>query len=189
MNPTKENHSRRRAAQAAESRRAGGLHRYATRDPETGRRQLFDSRLSSTAFREWELNRRRLRRAGYPDRPPEIDTPRLRLWPGPDGLASTPDRIGLGFAPEEDMLGTWVTGFADGDGCKLTIGRKNDGTFLVRSIYGGDLNDYILEFPDEVSLAGAVETWKSMLMMVGWPEPVWVSVEQLLAEIEAARSQ
>ena len=189
MNPTKENHSRRRAAQAATSRPAGGLHRYATRDPETGRRQVFDSRLSSTAFRDWELNRRRLRREGYPDRPPEIDTPRLRAWTGPDGLASAPDRIGLGFAPEVDALGSWVTGFTDADGFRLTIGRRDDGTFLVRSRHVGDPNGYGFEFPDEVSLAAAVETWKSRLMMVGWPEPVWVSAEGLLAEIETARSQ
>ena len=111
------------------------------------------------------------------------------MWTGPDGLDRTPDRIELGFAPGVQALGTWVTGFADGDGCKLTIGRKTDGAFLVRSIYGGDPNDYVLEVSDGTRLASGVEIWKSSLMMVGWPEPVWVSVEQLLAEIEAARSQ
>jgi hypothetical protein len=42
--------------------------------------ETFAVRISDAAVAEWLVERRRLRAAGYPDRPPDVDTPNLRAW-------------------------------------------------------------------------------------------------------------
>src|SRR3990170_7630913 len=45
------------------------------RGPET-----FHARIDDRAVGAWLAERPRLRACGYPDRPPDVDTPTLRLW-------------------------------------------------------------------------------------------------------------
>jgi hypothetical protein len=92
----------------------------------------------------------------------------------------------MGAAPDVKAMGAWVTGYADGFGCKLIIGRRDNGCFLMDLVFPGITDNHVLEMADEAQLAAGVEAWKNELRRVGWPEPVWVSVEQLLAEIETA---
>ncbi|HEY5436076.1 MAG TPA: hypothetical protein VIK13_12645 [Candidatus Limnocylindrales bacterium] len=45
-----------------------------------GQPETFRVRVSDAAIAEWLPERAHLKRRGYPDRPPDVDTPTLRAW-------------------------------------------------------------------------------------------------------------
>ena len=46
----------------------------------SGTTETFRVRVSEAAIAEWLPERAHLKRRGYPDRPPDVDTPTLRAW-------------------------------------------------------------------------------------------------------------
>ena len=98
-----------RAARHKAERRNGRT--WSTVNPWTGRRDTFVTRLSDQALADWEAERTELAAKGYPDRPPEIDTPTTRGWHMPSSGPSprAPGVATLGCDPTARAVGTWVT--------------------------------------------------------------------------------
>ena len=110
---------------------------WQTVNPWTGAHERFQVCVSDEALREWEHHRVRLAAAGYPDRPPEFDSPNLRAWstvPGTpirfDPAAAADTEIRLGADPEARVVGTWRSSTGE-LGAKVTVGRRDDGTFTL----------------------------------------------------------
>lgn len=49
-------------------------------NPRTQTAEVFESRISRRGLAEWVADRDALAAAGFPDRPPDVDTPHLRQW-------------------------------------------------------------------------------------------------------------
>lgn len=63
--------------------------RMVVMNPETNEARIFNVRISDEGFADWLMNRDRLVEQGFPDRPPDVDTPTLRFWvqhPGEEKL-------------------------------------------------------------------------------------------------------
>lgn len=77
----------------ANARAQRQLRRVSIYNPTTNRSETHETSISDEGVRDWVANRRRLASKGYPDRIPEIDTPRFRGWKR-GGPVSTADRQG-----------------------------------------------------------------------------------------------
>lgn len=120
--------------------------------------------ISEQAVQEWEAQRERLRASGYPDRPPDVDTPTTRSWvvhPGEPGWEEK----------EKSKGGTWpyetlVSHVPDQPSVKFLANRleTDPDNLYVRTRY---------ENPD-----GTFDTVAEMLM----PRKAW---EKMKAEATA----
>lgn len=180
-----------RASRAKKTRSDG--RRWSTIDPDTGETQVFTVYIDDPALRLWERNRRRLRAGGYPDRPPEVDTPNSRMWT-PDGQRA--ERLGLegvihalGVDPSALALGMWRSSSAgDEFGIKLNVGRRGDGVFvthLVAESLDGFHWDGIAEAATPEKLNERTSQFANLVHELGLPEPTWISADALLGEVAA----
>jgi hypothetical protein len=102
--------------------------------------ETFSVRVSDDALLAWLRERVPLRHRGYPDRPPDVDTPTLRAWLprlGEQALPYFRDRptrsTGLGDALVFPVLtATWHR--ANGITTKVIITGLGDGGFLSRVV-------------------------------------------------------
>ena len=165
-----------------------------TTDPDTGEVQAFTVYVDDAALRAWERHRRRLRAAGYPDRPPEVDTPSGRLWTL-DGRRMLPivgadASMRLGVDQSAIGLGSWRSTLVGGDfGIKLNIGRRGNGVFvfhLVAESLGGYRQDLTAEATTLEAVDERVRSFASLARELGLPEPTWVSTDAMLAEMSAS---
>lgn len=141
--------------------------------------ETFSVRVSDEALASWLAERARLREVGYPDRPPDVDTPNLRAWlPRPDE-ESHPYFQRLGSdAAENDGTGFMVLSVvwhnAAGLTAKVLLQGFADGSFLNR-----------VRLTDEHTGEARVD----QAHLLGWevdPDAVWEEVETILGAINAA---
>ncbi len=164
-----------------------------TRNPWTSKHETFPVCISDEALREWELNRVRLANAGYPDRPPEFDSPHYRAWNlSEPGRSLRPKDIEgahttLGVDPTATVLGTWHSGTADW-GLKINVGRRVDGTIVHHVVvqHGETQHDAASTAPDEAAARAQIDDASADLVAEGLPPLFWVSADEFLAELSDA---
>jgi hypothetical protein len=113
-------------------------YRPITLPSKNGHRETVVVRVSDAAVAEWLPERAHLRHRGYPDRPPDIDTPTLRAWVprlGEQGLPYFRDRSGRSTGPEDALVfpvftATWHQ--PSGVITKVLVTGMGDGSFLSR---------------------------------------------------------
>lgn len=104
-----------------------------------GGAEEFHVRIPKAAVLEWVKLRERFRAEGRPDRPPDVDTPLMRLWiahPGeendpyfePDGRADKNLRSLLDPRPATFTCAVWIWRDARGS-FQLQLAGHRDGTF------------------------------------------------------------
>ena len=178
---------------ARTKRQRGQTRTWHTRNPWTGKPETFPVCISDEALREWEENRVRLAKAGYPDRPPEFDSPRHRAWnhiaPGRplrpedlDGAHAT-----LGTDPTAKALGTWRTG-DDTWGVKINVGRRDDGSFVHHVVvqFGQQEGSFVEDELGEELSRTMIEEISAVCVRIGLPPLHWISADEFVAEIAAA---
>lgn len=137
-------------------------------NPATGQPELHQVSISDEALAEWVANRERLRAQGYPDRPPDVDTPKFHVWRQPAGEpVEAPD--GAGF------VGSWTTLHPLGVVAKLLAVRAPDGGIILRQrVIGGDgagmQSQVYLAAPE--ALGPAVDEVLEMWAALGYPAPI-----------------
>ena len=136
------------------------------------------SRVSDEATIAWLSERAYLRSKGYPDRPPDVDTPTLRLW------VARPSEEGLPYfrrqAEEVAVSGAFPVytvswHHPDGSGAKVLVTGLADGSLLSR---------VVLEDP-----AGARTVDKAHLYPPeDDPDDVWDAVTRIVGFVNEVRS-
>ena len=158
-------------------------------------REVFPVCVSDEALREWEHHRVRLAAAGYPDRPPEFDSPNLRAWslvPGTpirfDPADAADTEIRLGVDPEARGVGTWRSG-TEQLAAKINVGRRDDGSFTLHVVLETLTwhSAETLRVADAEEARAAIESFDTtVLQAFGLPPLRFTSDEALLAELVAA---
>ncbi len=98
----------------------------------------FWVRVPDEAVTDWVVERDRLRDGGYPDRPPDVDTPALRAWLPRLGEGALPyfQRDALPDIAQEVLFGvfsaTWHR--AGGSTTKVVVTGGPDGAFVSRVV-------------------------------------------------------
>lgn len=109
------------------------------RSPE-GTAETHHVRVSDAAVVEWLRERDQLRAAGYPDRPPDVDTTTMRAWLprlGEQGLPYFRDRADYPSVPSDAMrfpVYTAVWHAPGGLTTKVLVTGRGDGGFLSRVV-------------------------------------------------------
>jgi hypothetical protein len=181
-----------KASRNKQTRRNG--RRWSTIDPDSGETQAFTVYIDDAALQQWERNRRSLRAGGYPDRPPEIDTPNARMWNLDGGRALPIDLEGavhtLGVDTTALAIGTWRSSTPGGEvGLKLNVGRRADGVFVVHLVAEscrGFRWEGIAEAATSEALANRTSTFAEVARALDLPEPTWISADALLGEVASS---
>lgn len=162
--------------------------KWSTVNPWTGRRDTFLTHLSNEALNEWEADRTELMALGYADRPPEIDTPTSRGWRMPPRTPNPLELGGpaLGCDPTARMLGMWFCRAGDLI-LKASLGRRLDGQVVVGLIVGRVFAPDFLVVTDIESLEDAAKKVRDLAEAMGLPEPEFVSMEQVMADLAAEK--
>ncbi len=168
---------------------------WQTINPWTGARERFPVCVSDGALREWERHRVRLAAAGYPDRPPEFDSPNLRAWslvPGTptrfDPAAAADTEIRLGADPEARGIGTWRSSTGE-LAAKVNVGRRHDGTLTLHVMLETLTwhSAQTLRVADAAEARAVIESLDtSVLRAFGLPPLRFTSADALLAELAGA---
>ncbi len=145
------------------------------------RRETFLVRVSDEAVEAWLAERHRLRRAGYPDRPPDVDTPNLRAWIAHlDEEAHPYFRSGRPAPTLEDgpttfqiLTAVWME-VETGLTTKLLVSGASDGAILARVRIERAMP--VAQPLDEVRLYDPAED----------PDMVWDEIEAVLSGINEA---
>ena len=139
--------------------------------------KTFHVRIPDSAIVEWLVERERLRSCGYPDRPPDIDTPTIRAWlprPGEEQLRYFRDLASRGFDQRTGFpvyTATWPR--PSGIGAKVIVTGLSDGGFLSRVVIDGPA---VADRVDKAHLlAGTVDV-----------EVVWDEIETIIRTINEA---
>lgn len=166
-----------------------------------GQEEEFRTRLGPEAFAEWTASRAELRTKGYPDRPPDVDTSKNRVWiphPGEEGFEVDP-AVAAGIPEFTVITYSWteypirVLMAVDGFG---------DGSFAVRSrgediATGARLHDVAKRYAPDADLdmvGDHVEEMVAFLNARDWPEgqPVvadYEEYEEIMAESALATAE
>lgn len=181
-----------KASRNKQARRNG--RRWSTIDPDSGETQVFTVYIDDAALRQWERNRRSLRAAGYPDRPPEIDTPNARMWNLDGGPARPINLVGavhtLGVDTTALAVGTWRSCTPGGEfGLKLNVGRRGNGVFVLHLMAESSRGfrwDGVAEAATSEALAERTAEFAEVARALDLPEPTWISADALLGEVATA---
>jgi hypothetical protein len=111
-----------------------------------GLAETFHVRVPDTAVAEWLPHRAELRRRGYPDRPPDIDTPTLRAWLPRCGELSLPyfsDPATGSARPAHGeafpvFMAVWQSQFGT---AKVIVTGLGDGGFVSRVVLVNETGD------------------------------------------------
>ena len=168
---------------------------WQTVNPWTGAAETFPVCVDDKALREWERHRVRLAAAGYPDRPPDFDSPSLRAWSTVPGtpVRVDPEEAGelvarLGADPEARGIGTWRSCAGD-FAAKINVGRRDDGTFTLEFILETLTahSSRTLRVADAAEANAAIESFGATVLPVfGLPPLYFTSDEAVLAELAGA---
>lgn len=181
-----------KAARHKAQRRDGRA--WSTIDPRTGQSQTFVTRLSNKALAEWEAERAELVASGYPDRPPDIDTARIRGWTDlpadrsdelPADRSDEPPVITLGCDRTARALGGWATRGRDLI-LKANLGHRPDGHLVVEFVVGSSLDPLRMVATKFQSSAEVATVVREFAQVLGLPEPTFTSAEQVLADLSFA---
>lgn len=166
------------------------------------RTETLWSRISDEATMAWLAERPYLRSRGYPDRPPDVDTPTVRLWiarPSEERLPYFRDRVreaAGGTFPVYSV--SWQA--PDGSGAKVVVTGLPDGSLLSRVMLedesGTRTVDKAHRYPPEDD---PDDIWDAVTRIVGfidafggWEgEPLMTDYADFLAleaEVEAAKA-
>lgn len=155
-------------------------------------------RISDASVEQWLGIREQLRMAGYPDRPPDVDTPTIRAWverPGEETLpyfSQRREQEAAGYFPVITMawhagglmVNLYVTGFADGS-FNLDAYQTHNGAQLahvgVQAEPEGDLDEF-WDRAEELMAEVDSKGWLPDEPAVTWP---W-DFEAIEAELELA---
>lgn len=146
---------------------------------EKGHPETHWVRIPDAAVAEWLAERAGLRRRGYPDRPPDIDTPTLRAWVPRLGEATLPyfRNLPARSAGTGDTLifpvftATWHR--PNSTTTKVLVTGFGDGSFLSRVVI--------------VDPSGDCPVDKAHLLSPDTnPDAVWAEVERIVAFINEA---
>jgi hypothetical protein len=105
--------------------------RVAIHEP-SGRVETVWSRVPPEAFLAWLSVRDDLRALGYPDRPPDVDTPTLRLWLPHLGETAVPYLRDVSDATDSFPVLSVVWARPDGLTAKVMVMGYGDGSFTSR---------------------------------------------------------
>lgn len=163
-----------------------GKRSWSTIDPTTGKVERFMVSISEQALEDWERERDDLRRRGYPDRPPEVDTPSARSWTlAGSGTGSGVVRLTLGADASAHAVGFWAVE-EGGVFVRAQLGQRPDRTYVL-SLSFGELLDPIRGVISGLrEIVEAVEIVRVLTAEWQLSEPTFVSAEQILKEIRAA---
>lgn len=167
--------------------------------------ETFLTRISDVALASWLAERPRLRHLGYPDRPPDVDGPTVRLWlarPDEEQLAyfAAAGRTRLPAASFPVFAATWHRG--DAEGAKVLVTGFADGTFLSRVVLEGVAGEPRVDkarlYPPEMDPADVWHQVETIVMVIdqapgGWdPGPLvttYQDFETVDAEIALAQAE
>lgn len=174
-----------RAARIKRERRTGRA--WSTVNPWTGLRETFATYLSDRSLAEWEADRVQLAALGYPDRPPEFDTPKARGWrfPSNDDDPAKTQAMTLGCDPAARALGTWTMG-SDQMALTASLGALSDGQFVIGIVVYSSA-------PRRFTLTGlrtiddAAKAVRHLARALDLSEPAFVDADQVMAELLATQ--
>ena len=137
-----------------------------------GPTEVFDVRISEQGFIEWAQQREMLREMGYPDRPPDVDTPTLQAWVPHPGEEDHPYfRNHPVPSPEEaDILPFRVY--------SITWTARADGSRMAWLVAGGPDGSFEVNVESDVGVAFQREYPKEMD-----PDAVGADMDTVLAEL------
>jgi hypothetical protein len=166
-----------------------------------GRMEHFSVRVTDAAFAEWLGSRNRLRQQGFPDRPPDVDTPTIRAWverPGEGGLPYFEQQreqeasgvfaiLTMAWHAGDFMVKLYVTGFRDGS-IHVDAFQSHQGIEIahVGHQHGTE------EDPDVVwaDVEALIEMTDAKGWVEGEPRVTWLSDFQAIDdELELARAE
>lgn len=177
-----------RAARSKQIRRNGRT--WTTRNPWTGEREQFRVFISDKGLAEWERDRIRLAKTGYPDYPPAVDSRVSRAW-----VTNRDEPLQLAGLRRGDVAdeheGLWVSDDAHWI-VRGIVHARADGRYDVRVSYAD--NDgfglsgtfkmdkpvapaYLLEFEHHVA---------KIAELLDLPAPRWVAASDLITSVLAA---
>jgi hypothetical protein len=144
-----------------------------------GHAETFWVRVSDAAVAEWLQERAGLSQRGYPDRPPDVDTPTLRAWLPRLGEAAAPyfrDHPARPATVEADVVfpvltATWHR--LSGVVTKVLVSGIGDGSFLSRVV--------IVEPSGDCPVDKAHRLGPDLA-----PDVVWAEVETIISAINEA---
>lgn len=166
-----------------------------------GQMEHFSVRVSDAALAEWLGVRARLREQGFPDRPPDVDTPTIRAWverPGEEDLPYFQKErakaeggvfaiLSMAWHSGDFMVKLYVTGFGTG-AIHIDVFQSHQGVEVahVGHQHGPEAD------PDAVW--ADVESFIEMTESKGWvegePKVTWLSDFQAIEdELELARAE
>lgn len=151
-------------------------YRAVTVQTDDGRAETYQVRISDAAVAEWLMERSRLQRCGYPDRPPDVDTPTLRVWlarPGEERLLYFRNGPTGVRSAADSSFPVYTASWHQGDmlGAKVIVTGFFDGSFLSRVIVDGTTGEPTI---DKARLHGTDED----------PTAIWADVETIVAFID-----
>jgi hypothetical protein len=161
---------------------------WTTINPWTGRAETFQVRISGKGLRAWERDRVSLRSRGYPDRPPMVDTARIRSWESAITCESASQgQLVLVADPTARAIGSW--GVSDSRlTASLNLGRRPDGTLMADVRVGSVRRPgrWLLTGLESVQFAEQI-AYKAA-ESAGLPPPRYTSAEQMLTDLNAGLS-
>ena len=176
------------ASRQKRQRRAPRL--WQTVNPWTGASETFTVCIDDRGLREWERDRVRLARAGYPDRPPELDSPNARAWnptePGtPPRFADPTHSDGhLGCDHDARALGMWRS-HRDPIGAKVLVGRRDDGTFTLQLVLETPTDRFSapIRVPDAETARAVIDDFEATVVELGLSRLAFMSADAVKAEL------
>ena len=118
--------------------------------------------ITDEAIAEWEQARARLLIDGYPDRPPDVDTPTTRCWrvhPGETDDGPTPVEIDDGSSPYGSMVVDWP-----GNANVKMLVTSHDGELSLQIRMGMPDGGYTDKTPPRAITPAQWETMKSDML-------------------------
>jgi hypothetical protein len=145
---------------------------------ENGLPETFVVRVSDAAIAGWLLERADLKRHGYPDRPPDVDSPSLRAWLPRPGELDHPHFAGrsrvLSGAESIWPIFTAIWHAPDRATTKVLVSALGDGAIASRVVVehpsGQRTIDKMKRYPPDAD-----------------PETIWREIETIVISIDAAR--
>jgi len=146
---------------------------------EDGQPDTFLVRVDDRAIAEWLLERAHLKRRGYPDRPPDVDTVTLRAWLPRIGEVTLPyfrGRIAPSAATGDTLVfpvftATWHR--PSGTTTKVLVTGFGDGSFMSRVVIVDESGDSPVDKAHR--LGPEVD-----------PDRVWEEIETIISAINEA---
>jgi hypothetical protein len=135
-----------------------------------GLTEEFGARISPRGVAEWLNDREGLRIAGFPDRPPDVDTPKLRLWAMRPGEEHFPY-----FVSEVEFQGRgWFailsmdwTAPDTGESARLHLAGWKDGSFTLSVAFEPQRAGLDTDYPATAD-----------------PDRVWADIEKQIVKLD-----